>query len=275
MHYFANSKARAVRSTRPLHGLSGLGAPILTARASSWNAEKAGGLGWKVRQGGPYSGAGDVRLARDLYCFIHETNMLRKALGSSGADWEQVRYCEGTCNPDVMQGTKEHNCYNRDGMLGTRALAELANVIGVNLAGDRVVFPSGRDWGAHWNEALDLSRTKYPPEAGKMYIPPAASGPAGWVVATGQQEAAVDACKAQGGKDCAPPPPPSTPPKKDEKTPVKPTPKKTCPQGQSLVNGVCTRKKLATKQKPVAESNTGMVVGLLAAAAGAYYLTQS
>jgi hypothetical protein len=256
--------------------LRGLSAPILSGSAAGWNARKAGGLGWSVRAGGPYSGVGDSKLARDLYCFIHDTNMLRKALGPNNPDWPQVQYCDGACNPDVAQGTKDHNCYNRDGMLGERSIAEIANVIGVHLDGDTVAFPSGRDWGEHWYRALDLSRTRCPPSAGKRYPVPSASGPAGWVVQSGQQQTAVEACVAQGNSasTCAPPPPPDAappppappapplPPRKEKKPPAKKPPAKKPPAKKPPA-------------KPPTKSNTGVVVGLMAAAAGAYYLTQA
>ena len=240
----------------------GLAAPILnTSGATAWNTSNARKYGWKVKPGGPYSGVGDSQLARDVYCFIHDMNMLRKNLGAGSPDWNQVRYCEGSCNPSVAQGTKEQNCYNRDGMIGDRTAAEISNVIGAELAGTVMVYPSGKTWGRHWLQALDLSGSRTPPQANKMWPVPNASGPAGWVQANGQQQSALDACIAKGGTQAsctgrppagggggAAPPPKKTPP-------VAPPP----------------------RQPPKAKaksSNTGLMVGLLAAGAGAYYMTQ-
>ena len=236
-------------------------APILNGpQAQDFNRRKSTELGWKVASGGVYSGPSDARLARDLYCFIHDLNMLRKSAGVGSPDYALVQYCEGVCSPDVMQGSRSNNCYNRDGMFGERTMTEIFNVITLKRAGQTVAFPSGRDWASHWVANIDLSGTKFR-AASEVVIVPAASDNAKFVEDNGQQQVAYDACREQGGVNCGSAPVPS-PPK------PAPSPKKTAilpymPKFDS------NRQPPATASK---KSNAGALLALTAAAAGAAYL---
>jgi hypothetical protein len=235
----------------------GLSAAILSSTAPQWNVAHQAEYKYKFRAGGGYTGASDVKFSRDVYCFQHDINMMRRSGGETHPEWELVRWCAGDCRPDVRQGTKEQNCYNRDGLLGERTLAEISNTIGQHLAGSQVVYPSGRAWGAHWAAALDLSSTKFPPKAAAVVVVPAASDTAVWVNETGQQGAAVDACLEQGGtaSKCGTV---KTPDRGKAPPPVRrdPPPRRRDPP-------------------PAAESGgSGVVLGLLAAGAGLYFMTK-
>lgn len=234
-------------------------APILSAaRAQDFNRRKSAELGWKVTSGGLYSGPSDARLARDLYCFIHDLNMLRKSAGPSAPDYALVQPCEGDCRPDVMQGSLASNCYNRDGMLGERTMTEIFNVVTLKRGGSTVPFPSGTDWGAHWSKNIDLSGTKFK-TANEIAIVPAASDQAAFVENNGQQQIAYDACREQGGVNCGSAPVPSPPkakPAADKEKAVLPYMPNIArqPKGGSTANK---------------KSNAGTIFALTAAAAGA------
>ena len=262
----------------------GLAAPILnTSGATAWNTSNARKYGWKVKPGGPYSGVGDSQLARDVYCFIHDMNMLRKNLGAGSPDWNQVRYCEGSCNPDVRQGTQANNCYNRDGMIGDRTAAEISNVIGQEMIGTVIVYPSGRAWGRHWMNALDLSGSRTPPIPGVMWPVPSASGPAGFVVANGQQQDAHAACLSQGGTEAscsgrppeqAAPSPVSAPPPPSPAPPPAPRPPAPPPAPRPQPKPKPKPKKAAKKKVEV--SKGGLVAaGLAVLGVGVYAFTQT
>jgi hypothetical protein len=236
-------------------------APILNGpQAQDFNRRKSAELGWKVASGGAYNGPSDARLARDLYCFIHDLNMLRKSAGAGSPDYALVQYCEGACNPDVMQGSRSNNCYNRDGMLGERTMTEIFNVLTLRREGKAVTFPSGKDWASHWTANIDLSGTKFR-SASEVVIVPAASDNAKFVEDNGQQQAAYDACREQGGVNCGSAPVPS-PPK-----PVPPTKKTAILPYMPKFDG--DKRPSSTTPK---KSNAGTIFAVTAAAVGAALL---
>lgn len=245
---------RSVRSNAPI---------LSTSRAQDYNRRKSAELGWKVASGGIYNGPTDARLARDLYCFIHDLNMLRKSAGSSSPDYALVQPCEGECRPDVMQGSLKNNCYNRDGMLGDRTMTEIFNVITLKRGGSTVPFPSGTDWGAHWLKNIDLSGTRFK-TVNEVTIVPAASDNAAFVDNNGQQQVAYDACRDQGGSNCGtapvPSPPKPKPPAPDNKKAVLPYMPNIGPKRADVPS---------TAEK---KSNMGTIFALTAAAAGAALL---
>lgn len=109
---------RVARMTS-LHGFE---AVILKKTAYKTNIGYAKKWGWSVKSG--YSGPGDKKLARDVYCFQHD-----------------VEGCSGSCQPDK----KVVDCYNRDGMVGDRTLTLMANAIAENTA-----------WGQKWAATINI-----------------------------------------------------------------------------------------------------------------------
>jgi hypothetical protein len=300
MHYFQNSKARAVRSVRkpfgPSRGLSGLGevgpseadirSQINVASAVTYNASSSVKNQWAVA-----ATAGGLRANSEAIAI--EVAMFQYAVGAS---------MDGKLGPGTL--TSLRSFQQKDYYAEASRNPRLA--YGISLAQHIVIGTSEAKWAlaAKYNKEeaargqFSLVGSYYkgaddPKLASEVALVQAAHG----VAADGRMNAeTISLFKRlvrEGGKEgfllsgsfrfpgvepVVTPPPGAEPVKKDpvKKDPVKKDPvAKTCPEGQSLVGGVCKRKKLATKQKPVAESNTGMVVGLLAAAAGAYYLTQS
>lgn len=238
-------------------------APILNGpQAQDFNRRKSVELGWKIASGGDYSSPSDARLARDLYCFIHDLNMLRKSAGVGSPDYALVQYCDGECRPDVTQGSRSNNCYNRDGMLGERTLTEIFNVLTLRRGGTAVAFPSGKDWGAHWAKNIDLSGTKFK-SASEVVIVPAASDNAKFVEDNGQQQVAYDACREQGGANCGSAPVPSPP---------KPAPPEDKKKAAILPYMPKFPRRTADEPKPESKSNTGTFLAVAAAAAGAAFL---
>jgi len=95
---------------------------------ASVNVKLAAQYGWNVKPGSGYSGVGDPKLAKDIFCFQHITEE-----------------CSGICAPD---NHSKPDCYNRDGMIGQRTLTLLGNEIGSQTAlgkvwGQKLNIPSG------------------------------------------------------------------------------------------------------------------------------------
>ena len=117
---------RAVdNAEKPLYIVSdeprSLGATILSvSTATAYNRESAAGgksaASWDLSLNSPYSGVGDVALARDIYCFQHYAEKFLDVAGEASS-------ASNVCNPDVTAP----QLYNRDGMLGDRTQTLLQN----------------------------------------------------------------------------------------------------------------------------------------------------
>jgi hypothetical protein len=108
-------------------GNGALGAPILDeATATQYNVASANGqksaLPWSVEDTTVYSGPGDKRLARDIYCFQHYAE---KLIGMVPAE---AAAAADTCDPSKRVA----QLYNRDGMLGDRTQQLLENYASTN-----------------------------------------------------------------------------------------------------------------------------------------------
>ena len=273
-------------ANRPLYivGNGSLGAPILDeATATQYNIASARGqksaLPWSVEDTTIYSGPGDKRLARDVYCFQHYAE---KLIGKVPAE---AAAAADSCDPSKRVA----QLYNRDGMIGDRTQQLLENYASTNgkLIEPNKSIPDGSPLHAladqliaslFWEKLEDaIDRGKATERAGTPPVPPPAAPPASDMGAE-----YVQLYTEQGRTDLIganPSSPPSAPPELFPSIPKSSTPPAPDAPKDNASPAVTAPKKSAAASTDEELAGTdwttvGLIAGGIVAVGAALYFTR-